>query len=255
MSWFHANPYAPLSEEKNVSKSAKPSSRSAGTVVKAKNKKKFNSQNRGKKFLSGVTLQDAGDFAGAVWRYGKTALKLIANREEKFFDVTATGTITTTATIANLSNIAQGNDYNNRNGNSIRVNRLRVDVLAFANGVAITNACRVIVFRDMMQTGTDPVAANLLENTGATTSLVSPYLHYDFDRFQILCDEVFTVSTGAKPDHRRIAIGLDDHVLFQATAGADASNWQGAVYIYLVSEQVTNGPSMSYYSRLYFSDD
>jgi len=226
-------------------------------TVGGKAARKFKTKNRGRKFLSGVTLQDAADAVGAVVRWGGKALALLPNIEEKFFDVVAfsSTTITTTPTIANLSNIAQGNDWNNRNGNSIRLRHIRWDFMLYPNATAVLNSVRIIVFRDMMQRGTDPAAAELLESTTAVVNLVSPYLHYDYDRFQVLYDDVVSTGVGTVPCHKRMILGVDDHVLYQNTTGADASNWQGACYALAVGEQGTNGPQLTAYARLSFTDD
>lgn len=215
-----------------------------------------------KGWLSGTTLQDVADFTGAVWKYGRAALTLLGNTEEKYFDVTAASASmvpAASATVVNLSNIVQGTDYNQRLGNSIRALTLRLDMSLFP-GTSTTYAFgRVVVFRDLMQSGTDPTVAQLLEITAGAAAVNSAFLHYTADRFEILCDEAFPFAAAAGPAvfHKKFAFRIADHILYSATAGADASNWQGALYLLFFADQGTaaNQPLIHYYSRLSYTDD
>lgn len=244
----------PLARKSGVSFQAKPTGKRQG-------KKKLPKRDR-KGFLSGTSLQDVADFTGAVWRYGRAALTLLGNTEEKVFDVSASAVAivpAASATVVNLSNIVQGTDYNQRLGNSIRALNLRVDYSLFPGSGTTYAFARCIVFRDLMQSGTDPTVAQLLETTTGAVAINAPYLHYVADRYEVLSDEVFAFAAAAGPAafHRRFACRIADHILFSSTAGADASNWQGALYLLVISDQGTaaNQPLIHYWSRLDYTDD
>jgi hypothetical protein len=234
----------------------------ASAAPKLRTKGKRGKPRDAKGWLSGTTLQDVADFSGAVWRYGRAALALIGNIEEKFFDVSASSQSvvpTSSATVVNLSNIVQGTDWNQRLGNSIRAQNLRIDYSLFCGASTTYAFARCIVFRDLMQSGTDPTAANLLENTAGAVSVNAPYLHYTADRFEVLSDETFAFAAAGGPAafHRRFGCRINDHILYSSTAGADASNWQGALYLLVIGDQATAGnqPQIHYWSRLSFTDD
>jgi hypothetical protein len=238
-------------------KPALQASTKTGKGKKKVNKKKKPKQTKG--LLNGVTLQDAADFLGAAWKWGRAALTLLPNVEEKYFDVSAAGAaaaIAGSATVVNLSNIAQGNDYNNRNGNSIRLMRVRLDFTAAGNALTALQQVRVLMFRDLMQAGTDPTVAQLLETTATSLAMNSPFLHYAFDRFEVLYDELLQFnSQDTFWFHRKMGFEVNDHILYQGTTGADASNWQGALYLLFIGDATTNQATVTYHSRLSFTDD
>jgi len=212
--------------------------------------------------LGETSLQDAADMLGTVVRGIGSMLPLLGNIEEKYFDVTGNTTTYTAMTIAsaatalNLTNIAQGSDYLNRLGNSIRIKSIRIDfsLIVGSGGLSV---CRVIVFRDLMQAGVDPTPAQLLEVTTQVGGIHSPYLHYDFNRFDVVHDKVYTSVTGDSTAfrHERLNVGVQDHCEFQGTTGADASNWQGAWYILFFDDQGTNHMQYAYSSRTTFVDN
>lgn len=199
-----------------------------------------------------------GTIARSAYRTGKYLASLI-NVEKKFHDVTANNLVpTTTPTIINLSNIGQGADYNNRDGNSVLLQTLQYRMNVLYNGTPGFNKLRMIIFRDNDQRGTDPAAADLLESTAAATAINSPLLHYVNQRFSVLQDTVYTVAAGhlpviAKKKFMKMPPGT--HLKYSSTAAADASNWEGALYCLFVSDQAANGPSVDYYFRLRFTDN
>ncbi len=179
------------------------------------------------------------------------------NSEAKLVDVTnSNGNIT--APIVNLvSAIAEGSDYNQRTGNSIKVENVRLDYFVSVNATATTNYLRVLCFRDFSNQGAPPNPADLLEdNTSTNAQIVSPLAHFVGDRFEVLYDHVEAVSTQGNPlVHRRVAFGISDHVLFNGTTNGSASAWQGSIWIYFFSDNATNGPLVVSKSRCYFVDN
>lgn len=199
------------------------------------------------------------DIAVNAWR-GMKYIKGLINVEKKFFDVSAyTQVPTSTPSIVNLSNIAEGNDYNQRDGNSILLQSLQWRMNLAANASATRNFLRIIIFRDNDQRGTDPAPGDLLETTAGDSALVSPLLHYVNQRFSILSDKCYTLNlngdSGFKMIKKYMKFPPGTHIKYQNTTGADASNWEGALYALFVSDQATNGPSIDYFFRLRFTDN
>lgn len=202
------------------------------------------------------------DIAVSAWRSAKY-IKSLINVERKFFDSpgVAPSNVTDTPTIINLSNIAQGNDYNNREGNSILCQSLQWRIQLATNVTSQAQSVRIIIFRDNDQRGTDPAVTDLLESTvSGYGMIVSPLLHYVNKRFSVLSDKVYTLSSNGDTFHRSIKKFMKfppgTHIKYQSTAGADASNWEGALYALFVTDQTTaNFPTISYYFRLRFTDN
>jgi hypothetical protein len=201
-----------------------------------------------------MKVSDAAWLASKAWQGVKLISKLI-NVEEKLFDVNASGGIANTGAIFNLSNIAQGTDYNNRDGDSLLTQRLDFSMI-ITNSTALASTgnafIRLIIFRDNDQLGADPTVANVLQSAVVT----SPLTFYTERRFDVLDDRLYAMNNnGASALQYRLSLNLNKHIYFQNTTGADASNFEGALFLLALSDQATNTPTISYYSRLAFTDN
>jgi len=229
--------------------------------------------------IGSITIAKAAEEGHKAWKFIKEYL----NVEEKMFDTSVQGiTCTYTGDVRNISNIAEGSDYNNRNGNSILVQRLVIRYQIQSNSavaqIGTIPVLRFAVVRDMLQNaGADPALGNLIEVTGTSMAHLQPLLHFHDGnaaarRFRILAEVTHAIqnpfattvaTTGAGVVdilgvHNHVGelnIKVGAHTLYQSTTGADASDWVGALYLISWSNIQTNGPQLSYYSRLYFTDN
>ncbi len=212
---------------------------------------------KGKKGRAGDFTINAYDIANKAWQASKYILSMI-NVEQKFFDVSNNINVGTGSNISNLSNVAEGSDYNNRDGNSILIQSIEFSGWISALNANLTGStpCRIMLFVDRLQRGSDPVLSDILEVTTAGNAIVSPVLHYTADRFQVLYDKVITLSSGSGAgQYFSFEKKLHQHVMFQNTTGADASNWTGAFFLSVVSTDNTNPPVLYFYNRLVFTDN
>lgn len=197
-------------------------------------------------------------YALAAYRMAKH-IKGLINVEKKFYDVTATGTQSSTATVVNLSNIAEGNDYNQRDGNSILLQSIQGRFILQMNAAATQTLFRCIIFQDMDQRGTDPTVSDILETTSNPGYFTSPLLHYVNRRFKIHRDWSFVLdSAKATTKEWRLYkpfFNGKNHIKYQSTAGADGSNWEGALYMMVFSSEATNLPTFTYNVRLRYTDN
>lgn len=226
----------------------------------------------GRKSLSQMSVKDAGSLALEAWNASKYILSMI-NVEHKYFDVLTQGALPDyNGTFYNLSNIAQGADVVNRDGDSILMTRMEFHLICYPGGTSTSNAVRFIIFRDMEQDGVDPAINTVLEaaGLGATSTIITPLTYFYAGpgtsrkrRFEVLHDEVIVCTrAGGSPT---IGItkyvhdfkGGDHHILYDATAAADASNREGMVGLMLFSDGTGAGmvPTVSFYSRIIFTDD
>ncbi len=206
--------------------------------------------------LGSVTLRDAADFAGAAIRGGMAIATRILNVEEKMLDLVQAGVavVQGTPNIQSVNLIAQGNDYKNRAGNSIAARNLMVNISAVANSTAGTNFLRFIIFQDLENTGSTPSAATLLESTGADIYL-SHYNHILGNRFRVLADEHIILLNGQQAYYRRIVCPIDTDILYQGTGATAGDLYNGALFIAIVTDNATNGPTVAFDSRLTYVDN
>lgn len=210
---------------------------------------------------------NAMQIAKTAWK-GVKYIKSLINVEKGFFDTQRVSSAqTSTATIANLTNLAEGDDYNNRTGNSILLQSLLLRMVVSVNPDATTGAqiLRYILFQDNDQRGTDPTVSELLEDPTAGTRLIcSPLLHTVYKRFNVILDKTIVVSPPAQTSGPANILNYkvikhfkkfkNNHVRYQSTAGADASNWEGAMYLLTVSADST-GPLVTWTNRIRYTDN
>jgi hypothetical protein len=206
---------------------------------------------------STVSLQDAADFLGAAWRYGSYALGVI-NAEEKEYYFSPVNAVITGQGQYLLSGIAQGVTQSTRIGDSIKCTNMRIDYTLLANSVAGFNGTRIIILRDLMNTGSTPAFADVLQDTSSSALInVSPYLSTIADRFEVLYDVVHAQSYVSADAfvHKRIGLGISDHVLYQGTGATVASCWQGNIFLLINTDQNVNGPKLTMSSLMNFIDN
>lgn len=191
--------------------------------------------------------------AGKAYKGMKYIRKLI-NVERKFLDTTqAATTQTNVATIAPLSYIAEGDDYNSRDGHSILTQGMLFRMRMTANSTAVVNFIRVMVFIDKEMNGTAPVVGDILE---ATTDYLSPIQHDAGKRFKILFDRIFSLDYNGRGT---AAINkwfrINHHIKYTGTTAAAASSKEGQLYVLTLSDNTSNPPGYSWYNRIRFTDN
>jgi hypothetical protein len=185
-------------------------------------------------------------------------LKLLVNAESKFCLVTQTSTFGTGGQMQILSGIAQGDDYTNRNGNSIRSESLSCFISLKINASATNSVCRVILCLDRERDGSTnvPTSSSILETS---TEPLSPYnvLQQQINpRFTVLHDSI-TVLTQVSRTMELISYSssLQQHVTFIGTGSSSASLGEGAITIFLISSEGVNLPTFNLYSCYKYYDN
>jgi hypothetical protein len=214
------------------------------------------------------TTGQAADYGWKAYQMAKQLWTLM-NVEEKVFDVDGSSgtTITSTPLVVNLSNIAQGSDYYNRIGDSILAQRIEFRARCSGNAASGSHHLRVLIVTDKENQGADPTLGFVLE--AASDPLTANYHPLYSQRFTVHYDETIALvnpvglatggtSTGYVMD-RAVLPRMDKkhnkHIKYDATAGADASNLEGAMFLMAVASDAANGPSLMYNFRLSFTDN
>lgn len=184
---------------------------------------------------------------------GVKYLKGLINVEKHYVDVSnGAQNVDTTGFVTLLSAIAQGDDVNNRNGNSILAKTLywRSIVLRDASNVNPCNFVRIMIIKDLENTGTAPTIADIL----ASATVYSPLNVDHTSRYQVLADRVIPLPlNGAEGNQLKLFIPINDHLKFTGSASTDV--YKNAIYVMGLSDVGLNPPVMGYNSRIGFYDN
>lgn len=199
-----------------------------------------------------------GKYFGDAWSLAKRTanglneIRKLINVEEKFFNVNTSFTIPTTGTINCLSQMGQGTDYNNRIGDSLKIQKLVFRAKLLMNTASTGTIVRVLIIRDLFQQGVDPTFTNVL---GGANPL-NPKNFLLRDRFSILVDELIYLSnSGEDGCSLHYNIPHEGHIKYIGTTAAAASNGFGSLYLLTVADEATNVPTFTWNSSLYYTDD
>jgi len=201
-------------------------------------------------------IKNAGTVAQTARRALKLALLLkeVVNAERKEWPDTPLPptTVTTTTTFFNCNKIAEGADYTDRNGRSIKCVSFSLKGLFYFNVSATRSALRLICFIDLGHDGATPVIGDLLLGTPLVNADRSPDPN-DRSRYRVLCDRRFWLNASQPIQFLDWSTKLSHHILFDGAAAADTAH--GTIWIAAMSDEATNGPACELESRLHFYDN
>lgn len=168
--------------------------------------------------------------------------------------------------IIHLTNIAQGDNYNNRTGNVIEPFRLKANISVKA--VAAVSPCvvRTTLVKFKTCDGTAPTLSDIFPASGGVSL---NYLEYELPlaeyksyqqagrKFQILYDKIKTISyaTADSPCGRimfRINKKLTGKTFYTDTAGTDEGNNQ--LYLFVHTNAADNVIQEAHETQLHFKD-
>jgi len=213
--------------------------------------KKKRSYGRKKRYSPWYNRTSVGDVARAAYS-GVQYIKGLINVEKHRLDTTFASTVNSTGSVTLLSGIGQGDDVNNRQGNSVLGKNLYLRYHTYRDPVnaATTNTLRMIIVKDLENTGSAPTIANML----AAVDVDSPLNVDTLPRWEILRDKVFTLGLqGNMGFAGKQFIKINDHLKFTGSATTDV--YKNAIYLILLSSESTGPPTMDLYARLEFYDN
>lgn len=188
---------------------------------------------------------------------GLNEIRKLINIEEKILQSSATAApFDTAGALIPISRIAQGLDYTNRIGDSIKLQSIEVRARIFQNTSATTTVFRVLLVRDLDGYGTLPTVGNIMDITGSAGAPLSQMNWLNRKRFSVLYDEQGVLSTnGDRGDSISFKFAHEGHILYLGTTAAAASDGKGSLYLLFISDESTNTPTYAYQSRIVFTDD
>ncbi len=179
-------------------------------------------------------------------------LKQMVKTSNKIFDKTIISVVTDSATVVNLSDISQGDDQDNREGNRIRLLHLLMRYSVQSNAASNVSALRVMILIDNEQDGVLPTPTQVLQVAG---DYLSPLNRTSFGRFKVLYDRVHNVNIGTNNEfiNAKVFKKLNKNCFYEAASGADTSSRKGNIYLMLLSNEPTNGPTFDAAWRFAFN--
>ncbi len=194
------------------------------------------------------------------------ALAAVVNTEWKFLDTEFTAVPTNAVPqVVRLSAIPQGDDVSERSGDSILPKALDINYRVAMNSADFHTGARIIVFRDMENDGTAPVAGDVI----AVASNINTFMNLDNrKRFRILHNKLFSLNINGrlgfsrqlhfdfnKPlrnanTHRHVY-----HIRYDGTSASDADGDNGQLYMLMLTSESVNGPTFDVAVRLRYIDN
>lgn len=179
--------------------------------------------------------------------------------EAKAFDASASASNTTNAgVIVNCSLVPQGVAQSQRVGDAINVEAIEVRVGPTAAN-AVGGTVRVLLVRALEPSASFAVNT-VLGITGSALAAIGPlnFTGVRQEDFAILHDELMMVPATAGASFGRgqnmplihIRKSLKSRIQFDAAA----TTGTGHIFLIMISDVVTTGPSLNYHSRLIYSD-
>lgn len=204
---------------------------------------------RGSRGTSGVAMAMK---ALSLARYVKSLVNVEVKSADSLTQNIANTVFTSAGSMIYLSGIAQGADYFNRIGDSIKAKSL-VYKMSVQVGNTNTNI-RVILFIDTECNNAAPSGSDLLQNVDVRSHLN----HFNGKRFRILNDWFYNLNTVNnvnkifKTYHK-----LNQHIKFDGTGSTVAAAREGSMFLYVLSETASGAASpVAYYDfKLNFVDN
>jgi hypothetical protein len=221
-----------------------------------KSNKKRNGQTRAPR---DNTKNEVSKFAGDAYDLGRRAiagvayLKNLINIETKQYDISqllapgAGGN----GTVDLLSQIGQGLDYDNRVGDSIKLQRLEFHFSVSRHPSATSTRMRLLILRDNLSISL-PAVTDILA-VGCYHLAPFAKLAVDTERFGVLVDHSTILDASHLSEVHHVEMAHNGHIKFQSSSGTSFGH--GNIIIYYWSSEVTNLPDLYLFTRMFYTDD
>lgn len=186
------------------------------------------------------------------YQLAKTAIGLI-NAEHKYLDSPiGPANASSTGSITNLVGIGQGDDYYQRNGNSIKIKDLFLRMwFTYGN---VNNLIRVLLVRQNFTNGAAVTLAQILEQP---TNVLSSYNKETMgEQITVLMDKQFTLDATKQTHSFKKKIVLGTHVKYQSAGAATADIASGGLWLIVFGSNAGATPgSYNAFIRANFLDN
>lgn len=217
--------------------------------------------------IGDITLGDIGHKAMQALSVANKAIALL-NVEEKIFDnngssiaLTAGGSVLTGLAATQLSAIAQGNQANQRSGDSIKNTKICFAGSWNAAASQVSSNGRVLIVRDNMgDQGAAPTLGSVLAfptAPPAISSMLTANVGVTNERYTVLYDEVFTFPTFASGDAQPVPFAFEKPVKFHQDYLTGTTLGRNSIWLFTISDAVgaSAQPLLSYQWRQFYVDN
>ncbi len=203
-------------------------------------------------------IRDVMDVAMKALNIALKVKKLI-NVEFKYKDGSGAGVVSTTAgLVTNLTNIANGSEESQRNGDKVRAKSIHIKGRCFHNASgSAAQTMRLLLIQDRANPNpgtTDPLVTGANYGVLATADINSLTANEQRTRYKILAERYYNVNLTAMQSRQvNIYKSLDIPIQFQdATTELVVKN---NLWLVTLSTEATNSPSFSIKWRLRYIDN
>lgn len=169
------------------------------------------------------------------------------NTEYKHCDVNVSQAPDNAGGLTHVTQIAQGDDYDNREGRQVRARSFAVRGDVEMNGSATFSQIRVLWF--IWKDDTAPTVTDVLDAAN-----VNAFLNLDkSDKYRILRDRYFTVNSDTPQKTFKFFTRLRHKIKFDGTASSDYEH--GSMWILYISDESVNTPTVTFRHRTRFVDN
>lgn len=208
-----------------------------------------------------TTKAEVSRFAGDAYDLGRRALKgvqylkQLINIETKYSDNTNSLACSSSGSATQITAIAQGLTGTDRIGVSIKLQSISFHYTITKHASATNTLYRVILARDNDLTTVNPTIAKILATTTSGYAHLSPYnwLSVQGQRFGVLYDSSGVLDSNTITTNQVVETRHNGHIKYSGPAAADAA--EGNVFLFLISNEATNTPTLTFVCRTLFTDD
>ncbi len=181
-------------------------------------------------------------------------VKRLLNVERKFTITNVGSQLIPDTGIFNLLNgVSTGTTESTRNGNSVRANSLFSRLTFTANSSATNTFVRMIIFWDRQTNSATPSTADLLESVNHLSSLNKNR----GKRFKVIHDRLIKLIPGQ--DTQAVTMKcykrLQRHIEFDNTDATVASISTNSLFLFFISSEATNTPTVAHNNTFRYIDN
>lgn len=172
--------------------------------------------------------------------------------EIKHYDYGYLPTVSYAGDIQALTPVTQGDTDVTRDGD--RLMPIKLSVKWLINGETYSGLIRVIIFR--WNDFSIPTVDDILQSTGSSYSVVSPYVRDKKSNFQVLQDRVYSVSNNGGVEVRTGSYTSKKLAKKQIEyVGGTATSAKNSFYSLILSDRVlASSPTMTAFTSLQYTD-
>ncbi len=183
------------------------------------------------------------------------ALRALINVE--FFNAATVFTVgpSSSGAVVNLTQIAQGDNINSRQGNKVRLKHIKCAGVVTLHASATDSRVRMLIVRDNNGSTAQPAITDLF-GTVAIFAANQPKLGdaQANSRFSVLWDRMVIMDAGhGLTQQFSMSQTLDHHCFFTGSATTDEG--KGALYLFIASNEATNDPIVNASSNVKYIDN